>query len=78
MSNTAQKLAEFESPCTKVCVIHPAARMRTGCLRSIRKIKNWLQFKPPKHRAVMENPPSGKARIAQRQASRYRQQLCIN
>ena len=27
--------AEIESPCVKICVIHPETRLCTGCARSI-------------------------------------------
>jgi predicted Fe-S protein YdhL (DUF1289 family) len=35
------KRDEAESPCIKICVIHPETRLCTGCLRSIDEITAW-------------------------------------
>ena len=45
--------SRIESPCTKVCVIHPASRLCTGCLRSIDEITQWSRMSPAERRAVM-------------------------
>jgi hypothetical protein len=31
-----------ESPCKRVCVVHPAARLCTGCGRSLDEIGRWI------------------------------------
>ncbi|PWG17391.1 DUF1289 domain-containing protein [Salibaculum griseiflavum] len=51
------KRAEIESPCIKVCVIHPEARICTGCHRSIEEIGSWARMTPEDRRAVMEELP---------------------
>lgn len=48
---------EIESPCIKVCVIHPTARLCTGCLRSIDEIGRWGRMTPEQRRAVMAELP---------------------
>lgn len=45
--------AEIESPCIKICVIHPATRLCTGCLRSIDEIGAWSRMTPEARSAVM-------------------------
>jgi len=40
------KRAEIDSPCVKVCVIHPQTRLCTGCLRSIDEIGAWSGMTP--------------------------------
>jgi predicted Fe-S protein YdhL (DUF1289 family) len=30
-----------DSPCIRVCTVHPGARICTGCLRSIDEIARW-------------------------------------
>lgn len=56
------KRAEIESPCIKVCVIHPEARICTGCHRSIEEIGSWARMTPEDRRAVMEELP-GRAKL---------------
>ena len=48
---------EPESPCVKVCVIHPAARICAGCYRSIEEIGAWGRMSAEQRRAVMAELP---------------------
>ncbi|MEL6585482.1 MAG: DUF1289 domain-containing protein [Pseudomonadota bacterium] len=59
--------AEIESPCVKICVIHPETRLCTGCLRSIDEIGDWSRMTPEARRAIMDTLP---ARAAQHQVRR--------
>jgi len=49
---------EIESPCIKICVIHPETRLCTGCLRSIDEIGAWSRLSPDARRAVMDDLPT--------------------
>ncbi len=51
---------EPESPCINICVIHPDARLCTGCLRSIDEITAWGQMTSDERRAVVEAVPRRK------------------
>lgn len=62
--------AEIESPCVKICVIHPAARLCTGCLRTIDEIGAWSRMTPAERRAVMEDLPGRAGRLTQRRGGR--------
>lgn len=64
------KRDEIESPCIKICVIHPAERLCTGCLRSIDEITEWSRMTPDLRRAVMEELPSRASRLKQRRGGR--------
>ncbi|MFU8881829.1 MAG: DUF1289 domain-containing protein [Rhodobacterales bacterium] len=64
------KRDEIESPCIKICVIHPAERLCTGCLRSIDEITNWSRLTPTARRAVMEDLPNRAPRLKQRRGGR--------
>lgn len=55
------KRAEIESPCIKVCVIHPETRLCTGCLRSIDEIGAWSRLSPDERSAVMAELPNRSA-----------------
>ena len=62
--------AEIESPCIKICVIHPAERLCTGCLRTIDEIAVWSRLSPAERRAVMADLPSRAARFGKRRGGR--------
>ncbi len=70
MSDTIWKRDEIDSPCTKVCVIHPAARLCTGCLRSIDEITQWSRMTPEARRSVMQQLPERRPLLAQRRGGR--------
>ncbi|MGB0912259.1 MAG: DUF1289 domain-containing protein, partial [Phaeobacter italicus] len=38
MSQDVWKRDEVQSPCIQICVVHPEARICTGCYRSIDEI----------------------------------------
>lgn len=35
---------EIQSPCINICVVHPEARICTGCYRSIDEITRWSKL----------------------------------
>lgn len=64
------KREEVESPCVKICVVHPAARLCTGCYRSIDEIGSWGRMTPEERRAVMAELPSRAGLFKQRRGGR--------
>ena len=62
--------SEIESPCIKICVIHPAERICTGCLRSIDEISVWSRLTPAERQAVMADLPSRAAKFTKRRGGR--------
>lgn len=62
--------AEIESPCVRICVIHPAERLCTGCLRSIDEIGTWGRMSPQERRAIMDELPSRRGRLQKRRGGR--------
>ena len=58
MSDQVWKRNEIESPCIKLCVIHPATRLCTGCARSIDEISRWSKMTPDERAEVMAALPS--------------------
>jgi predicted Fe-S protein YdhL (DUF1289 family) len=61
---------EIESPCVKICVIHPEARICIGCLRSIDEISAWSQMPAEDRRRIMAELPGRKGGIAARRGGR--------
>ena len=46
-----------ESPCTRICVLHPAARLCIGCGRSIDEIARWAGLGGTDRRRIMTQLP---------------------
>ena len=44
MTDEIWKRDEVDSPCVKVCVIHPESRLCLGCRRSIDEISRWSRM----------------------------------
>ncbi|ARE82571.1 conserved hypothetical protein [Roseovarius sp. EC-HK134] len=61
---------EVESPCVKICVVHPQARICTGCLRSIDEITRWTKMAPDERRAIMEALPDRASLLRKRRGGR--------
>ncbi len=58
MADDVWKRAEIESPCVKLCVVHPESRLCMGCYRSIDEITAWSAMTPEARRAVMAELPA--------------------
>ncbi|HKL68358.1 DUF1289 domain-containing protein [Salibaculum sp.] len=61
---------EIESPCIQVCVVHPEARICTGCHRSIDEIATWSRLTPEARRAIMQELPGRAGLLRQRRGGR--------
>jgi len=61
---------EIESPCIKVCVVHPEARLCTGCLRTIDEITTWSRMSAEERRAIMAALPARAGQLRQRRGGR--------
>lgn len=44
---------EIESPCIKVCIVHPTERICIGCYRTMDEIREWSRLDPPERRHIM-------------------------
>lgn len=58
MTDDIWKRDEIESPCIKVCVVHPETRLCTGCNRSIDEIAMWGRLSADARRAIMAELPT--------------------
>lgn len=61
---------EIESPCVKICVVHPESRLCTGCLRTMDEIGAWSKMTPEARRAVMAELPSRAGQLTKRRGGR--------
>ena len=70
MTDEIWKRAEIQSPCVKVCVVHPQERLCVGCLRSIEEIAQWSRMTPEDRSRIMAELPSRAPRLAKRRGGR--------
>ena len=48
----------IKSPCTKVCVVHPAHAICIGCGRSLDEIAHWIALSEAERAAIMAQLPA--------------------
>lgn len=70
MKDDLWKRDEIQSPCINICVIHPAARICTGCLRSIDEITAWSKISNDERADIMSALPERKALLVKRRGGR--------
>ncbi len=64
------KRAEIQSPCVKLCVVHPEARICVGCFRSIDEIATWSRLTPSERQAIMAELPARATTLTKRRGGR--------
>lgn len=69
-SDEIWRRAEIESPCVKVCVIHPEARLCVGCHRTIDEISAWSRMTPETRQTIMAELPARAGQLARRRGGR--------
>ena len=70
MTDEIWRRDEIESPCVKLCQIHPTERLCIGCLRTLEEIGAWSRLTPEARRAIMADLPARAPRLAQRRGGR--------
>ncbi|HKK36582.1 MAG TPA: DUF1289 domain-containing protein [Paracoccaceae bacterium] len=58
MSDEVWRREAIESPCVKLCVLHPTAKLCLGCLRTGDEIAAWGRLTPERRREIMADLPS--------------------
>jgi len=43
----------IETPCSRVCTLHPRLRLCIGCGRSVDEIARWVEMKPVERSEIM-------------------------
>ncbi len=70
MNDEVWKRDEIESPCVKVCVLHPEAGICLGCYRTRDEIAGWSRLSREDRRAVMNGLPERKHLLPGRRGGR--------
>ena len=61
---------EVESPCIRICVVHPEARICTGCNRSIDEISRWSKMTDEERARITAELPGRTALLRKRRGGR--------
>ena len=61
---------EIESPCVKVCVIHPSERLCTGCHRTIEEISAWSRLPQIERDKIINELPERASKLKKRRGGR--------
>lgn len=70
MTDEIWKRDEIDSPCVKICTIHPAERLCVGCLRTIDEIAGWSRMSSDERRRIMAELPERAPRLQRRRGGR--------
>ena len=70
MSDETWKREEIDSPCVKLCVMHPEERICVGCYRSIEEISSWSRLTQAERRAVIADLPARAPNLQKRRGGR--------
>ena len=61
---------EIESPCVKICVIHPSERLCTGCHRTIEEISEWSRLSQIERDKIINELPERASKLKKRRGGR--------
>ena len=61
---------EIESPCVKICVIHPSERLCTGCYRTIEEISAWSRLSQIERDKITNELPERASKLKKRRGGR--------
>ena len=70
MSDDVWKRGEIESPCVKICVLHPEADICIGCFRTRHEIAGWSRLSRDERRTLMSTLPERKSLLPGRRGGR--------
>ena len=70
MNDVVWKRREVDSPCVKLCTVHPVEGLCIGCLRSIAEITAWSRMSLEDRSRIMAELPSRAPRLRQRRGGR--------
>ncbi len=68
--NEVWKREEVDSPCVKICVIHPASGLCIGCFRTTDEIASWSDMDPEARNTLVAELPSREKLIVNRRKRR--------
>ena len=70
MGSEVWKGDEIQSPCIKICVIHPSERLCTGCHRTMEEISSWSRLSSEQRKQIIKELPNRALRLKRRRGGR--------
>ncbi len=70
MTNMVWQRDEVESPCVRICVVHPTEQICTGCYRTLDEIARWSRMDSSERAEIMDALPARKPRLSKRRGGR--------
>ncbi len=70
MTDNVWKRNEIDSPCIRICVVHPTERICTGCFRTIDEISRWSRMESDERARVMAELPTRAPNLSKRRGGR--------
>ena len=70
MSSEVWARNEIESPCVKICIIHPSERLCTGCHRTIEEISTWSRLPKIERDKIINELPERASKLKKRRGGR--------
>ncbi len=70
MMDEVWKRDEVDSPCIKLCVLHPVEGICVGCYRTGDEIAAWSGMSEAARRALLEELPARASRLQKRRGGR--------
>ncbi|MCV2889598.1 DUF1289 domain-containing protein [Ruegeria aquimaris] len=70
MTDTVWKRNEIDSPCIRICVVHPTERICTGCFRTIDEISRWSRMESDERAQIMAELPARAPNLSKRRGGR--------
>jgi hypothetical protein len=62
-------MASIETPCIRICVVHPTARLCAGCGRSLDEITRWVILTDEERGRIMAQLPPRLAAMSRANSS---------
>ncbi|MQY44272.1 DUF1289 domain-containing protein [Epibacterium sp. SM1969] len=70
MNDAIWKRDEIQSPCVKLCAIHPDTGLCTGCARSLDEITSWSKMSDTERNHIIAALPTREAAPQKRRGGR--------
>lgn len=70
MTDKVWKRNEIDSPCIRICVVHPTERICTGCFRTIDEISRWSRMESDERARIMAELPARAPNLSKRRGGR--------
>lgn len=61
---------EVQSPCIRICTLHPAEQICIGCYRTGAEIAGWSRMTPEARAALLAELPERAGRLTRRRGGR--------